>query len=119
MKSCLLFAILSTSLLAEYENPTVLTFPLNKGAFTNGIAMEAAMHAAASAGVQISLDLTTFHPAVIERFRERIWAILEKYTHTLLITPEAVFALTHLPLDQGVDFLKNFCPIVIIKNKDS
>lgn len=84
-----------------------------------GTAMESAMQVAASAGAEISLDLTTSNLAIIEAFRERIWAVIEKYTDVLVLSPKEAYALTHLPPDQAADFLKNLCPVVIIKNSDT
>ena len=116
MKSLLLVTLFYTSLLAGQENaPLLIQFPLQADTLMKGIAMESAMQVAEAAGAQISLDLTASNPTVIEKFRERIWAILEKYTDTLVISPKEAYTLTNLPPDQAADFLKNFCSVVIIK----
>ncbi len=122
MKRFFIAALICTAMFspgAAQENAPLLTFPLQTDSLMKGIAMESAMQVADSAGAEILLDLTASNPAVIERFRERIWAILEKYTDILVISPKEAYALTHLPPEQAADFLKNFCPVIIIKNSDT
>lgn len=117
MKDVLFLALLCTTPLTG--SPTAQEVRLQGDALLNGVSMESAMQIASAAGAEISLDLTCANPEVTALFRERIWALLEKYTDILLINAEEAYALTHLPAGQAARFLNNFCPIVMIKEDET
>jgi sugar/nucleoside kinase (ribokinase family) len=81
-----------------------------------GISIEKTMQLAKGMGVKISLALA--NAKSVDTFRERILVLLEKYTDILFLNEEEANVLTHLPPQGAARFLKNFCPIVVIKARD-
>jgi sugar/nucleoside kinase (ribokinase family) len=79
----------------------------------NGTYMETSMKLAKAAGAKISLDLA--NTGLVKKFRERILGMLETYADILFANEEEAFALTHLPPEKSAMFLKNYCPLVIVK----
>jgi len=79
----------------------------------NNTYMEKAMEMAKAAGAKISLDLANCE--LIKTFRERILGLLETYTDILFVNEEEAFALTQLSPEKSASFLKNYCPLVIVK----
>lgn len=79
----------------------------------NGAYLEKAMEMSKESGAKISFDLG--NPNIARSYRERIFALLEKYTDILFLNESEAFALTQLPPDKSALFLKNVCPLVVIK----
>lgn len=79
----------------------------------NGTYMEKSMEMARAAGATISFDVA--NAGFVKKFRERILALIETYTDILFINEEEAYALTQLPAPKSAQFLKNFCPLVVLK----
>jgi sugar/nucleoside kinase (ribokinase family) len=82
----------------------------------NGAYMEKAMIMAKESGAKISLDLAD--AGIVKKYRERILALVEGYTDILFVNEDEAFALTQLPPEKSALFLKNLCPLVVIKIAD-
>ncbi len=93
------------------------TISVGEELLVNGVAMESALKVAQAAGSRASLDLAGTVPETLEKYRERILANLEKYTEILYLDERQAFALTHLPPDQAIQFLRNFCSEVVLLEK--
>lgn len=113
MKIFIFLALFFATILSAQENAH--TFHLQTDSLIQGVALESALHRTSASGVDIILDLTTSTPSEIEAFRERIWAIIETYANVLVTGPQQAYALTRLPPEQAISFLKNICPCVIFK----
>lgn len=97
------------------ESPARLT-RIDGSILENGTCLERSMQLAKSTGSKILLELNCAE--LIQKYRERIWAILETYTDVLVIHEDEALALTQLPADKSALFLKNFCQLVIVKTAD-
>lgn len=79
----------------------------------NGDYLEKAMAMSQACGAVVSINLA--NASVIKKFRERIFALLETYTHLVFVNEEEAYALTHLPPERAAKFLHNFCAIAVVK----
>jgi sugar/nucleoside kinase (ribokinase family) len=82
----------------------------------NGVCLEKSMQMAKACGSKILFDLS--NTKMVADYRERIFALLEAYTDVLILNEEEAFALTKLPPERSEQFLKNFCPSVIINQAE-
>ncbi len=83
---------------------------------TNGVYIEKAMEMARKSGAKISLDLA--NAAIVKKYRERLLALIEEYTDILFLNEKEAYNLTRLPPEESAIFLKNFCPLVVVKVED-
>jgi sugar/nucleoside kinase (ribokinase family) len=81
----------------------------------DGLLIEQTMHLAKEMGVKISFDLANSDLAAL--FRERIFALLERYVDILFLNEAQADTLAHLPPKEAAHFLKNFCNIVVVTSK--
>ena len=99
-------------LLSPYFASVLPPLSMKDEELSNTLSIEKTLRVAQAAGTKISLDLS--NAEITEKFRQRIWALLEN-TETLFINEESAYALTHLPLEEALSFLKNFCPTVVLQ----
>ncbi len=79
----------------------------------NGSYVETAMEMAKEAGALITFDLC--NPTYGEKYRDRIYGILNEYVDVLFLERDEAYALTHFDPEKACDFLKNYCDLTIIK----
>lgn len=79
----------------------------------NDTYVESAMKMAKEAGALISFDLC--NPVYCEKFRERIYGVLNEYVDVVFLDRAEAFALTHLDPEKACHFLKNYCNLTVIK----
>ncbi|MFN0064710.1 MAG: adenosine kinase [Chlamydiales bacterium] len=79
----------------------------------NHCVVDYAMQLAQKNGALVSYDLCCTQLG--EKYRERLWALLAEYVDIFFCDSDEAYSLTHLPPKEACVFLKNFCPIVVVK----
>lgn len=79
----------------------------------NDIYVETAMKMAKDAGALVTFDLC--NPVYAEKYRERIYGLLNEYVDILFLDRDEAYALTHFEPERACDFLKNYCNLAIVK----
>lgn len=82
----------------------------------NGAYTEKGLSLAKKAGALVSFDLG--NSRIAEEYRERLWSIIPAYVDILFANEQEAYALTGLPPEKAVRFLKNFCKISVVKIRE-
>lgn len=82
-------------------------------ALYNGNLVEKAMQLAKEAHALVSIDLGSFE--VVRQFKERLLDLIVNYVDIVFSNEDEIRALTGLNPEEGGEFLKEICPIAIVK----
>lgn len=82
-------------------------------ALYNGDLVEKAMQLAKEAGALVSIDLGSFE--VVKQFKERLLHLISSYVDIVFSNEDEIKALTGLDSEAGGEFLKDLCPIAVVK----
>ncbi|MCP5469143.1 MAG: adenosine kinase [Chlamydiales bacterium] len=75
--------------------------------------VEKAARLAMEQGATVSYDIGNQN--IGEKYRERLWGLLNSYIDVLFMDVDEAYALTHLDPEHACRFLSNFCHVAVVK----